>query len=66
MQFSEALSLISQAITETFGWFYELINDSYWIAIITVFGIYTASRLLLMPLIGRAGSDAARRTIRGK
>ena len=53
--------MISQALTEAFGWFDELIPNSFWIAIITVFGIYTASRLLLMPLIGKSGSDSARK-----
>lgn len=61
MQFSQVLSMISQALTEAFGWFDELIPNSFWIAIITVFGIYTASRLLLMPLIGKSGSDSARK-----
>lgn len=61
MSFSQALGLISQALTEAFGWFNELMTDSFWVALITIFGIYTAARLLLMPLIGKSGSDAVKK-----
>lgn len=61
MSFSQALSLISQALIEAFGWFNELMTDSFWLALITIFGIYTAARLLLMPLIGKSGSDTVKK-----
>lgn len=61
MTFSQALSLISQALIEAFSWFNELMTDSFWLALITIFGIYTAARLLLMPLIGKSGSDTAKK-----
>jgi hypothetical protein len=61
MTFAKALSLISQALVEALGWFGEFVEGQWWIALITIFGIYTVSRLLLMPLIGKSGSDAAKR-----
>lgn len=61
MTFAKAISLISQALIEALGWFGEFVEGQWWIALITIFGIYTVSRLLLMPLIGKSGSDAARR-----
>lgn len=61
MSFGTALSLISRALIEAFGWFNELITDSFWLALITIFGIYTAARLLLMPLIGKSGSDTVKK-----
>lgn len=61
MSFGTALSLISRALIEAFAWFNELITDSFWLALITIFGIYTAARLLLMPLIGKSGSDTVKK-----
>lgn len=66
MSWSDALSMISQALVKALQWFDELMPSQYVTALITVFGIYTVARLLLMPLIGKAGSDAARRTLRGE
>lgn len=66
MSWIDALSLISQALVKALQWFDDLMPGQYVTALITVFGIYTVARMLLMPLIGKAGSDAARRTIRGE
>lgn len=64
MTFSRALSLISQALIEALGWFGEFVEGQWWLAMITIFGMYTASRLLLMPIIGAAASDNARREVK--
>ena len=64
MTFSKAISLISQALIEALGWFGEFIEGQWWIALITIFGMYTASRLLVMQIIGAAASDNARREVK--
>lgn len=61
MSWSDALSMISQALVKALQWFEQLVPGTFVTALITVFGIYTVARMLLMPLIGKSGSDSARK-----
>lgn len=65
MDINYLFSLCGQAITACVSWLEEFASSIPFFAqgIISVFTIYTAYRLLLVPLIGYAGSDLADRGI---
>ena len=63
MNFAQALSMISEALSKIWNWTMEFFPSDYWLAFMAAFVMYTASRLLLMPFIGHASSDFARTSV---
>lgn len=63
---SQCLSWISSALGGVLGWFDQLFTADYLAAYFAALAILLAVRFLLMPIIGMASSDRARRILHRK